>query len=231
MVNPVIKDGKLILVNGTLAGSLDCCCEEANPCTGFADCTGHAGSPGVAPSIALTMLDADYVGASKNWCGLTWTQADIQAGVTKCVCPTQYIIKTTPLLTNTIPVYGLSASNRETWDKAGGDGLHLARHLSHSNIFPSVPTHWYIYKYWFVFNFGAPAASDIIRRSYYQKRYAAANYNTYTNTENEFDIGLNPATDGNSAAVYNYKITDVMFGNYTDTNGINWKWAKGLNWT
>lgn len=46
--------------------------------------------PGGDPEVLLTVFDADYAGGNMQWCGETWTPAEIQAGTTKTVCPTSY---------------------------------------------------------------------------------------------------------------------------------------------
>lgn len=217
----------LMLPSGLLAG--ECCCsEDTTACSTYMDCTGHAGSPGVAPSMQVRLFDADYAGGDIVFCGKTWTNAEVQAGVTKCTCPDNYRLFNSPLLTNTVPQYGLSASNKESWVKGTAQGLHLYRLLLQSNIFPAVPTFWYIYKDWFVRLGPLPFNNRTDRRSIYYKR-SGATTNTSLNTKYTLMLGANPSNNSYDAKVYDYKIFDKQFGTVL-FNGIEYSWDRGANW-
>ena len=236
MVNPVIKDGTLILVGSTLGGNADCCCEVTNPCTGFADCTGHAGSAGVAPSIALTMFDADYAGASRTWCGVVWTQQNIKDGVTKCACPSTYRLIDTPVLgPPTLPVYGNSGNNRESWEGTAGSNLFLFRSMSWYSIFPMVVTHYYKIRQMIVqLNYAGQAFGD--SRSSRQDTLRFSGGTTVSNsinTQQDFPIlnpGISPSNVSVNAVAADFHILPEQFGDFTDPSGLNWKWEKGANW-
>ena len=89
----LIRNGRLVIKNGDKpAFPVDA------PCAGT-NCMGHTGTAGIAPSTLLTVFDADYVGGNITWAGETWTQAQVQAGESRCVCPLTYIYQR--FLTNT----------------------------------------------------------------------------------------------------------------------------------
>jgi hypothetical protein len=62
------------------------------PCTPVNVCDGNDCGGSNEPNIQLTVFDADYAGGNITWCGQVWTPAEVQAGATKCACPTTYVV-------------------------------------------------------------------------------------------------------------------------------------------
>ena len=228
--------GKLLkLASGSEQPIKQCCCVEEGEdgggeeelCEGEADCTGHTGNAGVAPSIALTVFDADYAGGNITWCAKVWTQQEVKDGVTKCVCPTRYDLKKE--LTQTTPVTSVFGANIEKWEFSQINGLWIDRAINLSVY--SVASYYVRHKWWRILQGAAPNTTDRLSRTLLTYDFTWTTGWTSIGSAAEFTLpGMNPATSGQIPTINDYKILDAMFGNYTDVNGINWKWERGRNW-
>ena len=137
------------------------------------------------PVVLLSVFDADYAGGDILWCGQTWTQAEVQAGASKCVCPTTYNIK---------HYSAPSGSWEEFW--VYSDSLRMYRQYTSFGFGFTARNGLQIYpqstafKDRVVFN-GPPTSSSVV----------------YSTLNKILGVGL-PTSTG-------YRITDAFFGSYT----------------
>jgi hypothetical protein len=202
----------------------------ANICDGTPDCTGHTGSPGVAPSLVLKIGDPSgtYAGGSITWCGKTWTQAQINANnFEQCACPTRYRkLKNIPTPTAS------TATNIEDWDHTSGPvDLFLAR--DYHFAYYAGPVNYIKYRVWQMQLQGVSGTSVSPRDKREVKigRFGNPTSASYTNFYNTFNVGvLNPTITIHDPTENNYSIVDPMFGTHTNSNGLEFTWSRGVNW-
>lgn len=216
----LIRNGRLVIKNSKPAFAL------SNPCAGEPDCTGHTGSPGVAPSIALTIFDADYVGADIDWAGKTWTQSEINDGVTKCQCPNNYI------LGGPYPYGPFNIHYTERW-AAGLSTANSIFILYRDYVVGNGTAPTFLTNIWNKVNIrfqqlgGADRGTYDLKNSTTLSIYANFGYlwTATTNTWNAIQPTLTKQASPN-----NYRLLDIQFGTVT-RSGIQYIWDRGANWT
>jgi hypothetical protein len=170
--------------------------------------------------MQLTLFDADYAGGNISWCGQTWTQAEVQAGATKCACPTAYN-KSRQTYTLGGPTT-LKYSAQHRWFHAD---LHIQRQYNVSYLSFGF---WAALQFGGNFNLLSILGSQTDRRSFYGSqatRFSVAGFPNSPVTNSDLNIVL-----GVVYPLYNsYDITDTFFGSHT-IGGVEYTWAKGLGW-
>lgn len=195
--------------------------------------------PGEDPEIVLTVFDADYAGGDINWCGATWTQAEVQSGASKTVCPTSYNLANRETLT-----YGGNNAERfqNRWTNNQDGGLKLFR-----NYFAiEFGGKW--------FRYGGPTSSlrclsYITVRGQNDRRVIAGGGSPTVNsrpvtgglaTWSTMQIGIlgtasfttgkpEPASPPYHADSTDYALVDAYFSSHT-ISGVTYTWAKGNGW-
>jgi len=169
-------------------------------------------SGSLEPSMVLTILDADYAGASITWCGKTWTQADVQNGVSNTVCPSAYELKD--------GTYTLPADKRhiEKWQGTTGINLTLSRFAD-----KSVTT---AFRYWQkkYIRLGTLGGAIGLKRDIWKSYIYPP---TYSTTSSLCDMSI--SCGANNTSYSDFRILDGMFGSYT-ISGVLYTWAKGIGW-
>lgn len=208
----LIRAGKLVIKNGNKPAF-----PADDPCSELPDCTSHTGSPGVAPSIALTIFDADWTGGNLSWCDKTWTPAEIQAGATKCVCPTLY--EKGPYVTT---------QWRHAWVHAALFGIYLARQVTYvggtfiygaandAGITVDYPTP----------TMGPPFHNAKDGRFWTYNSISV----TQTVSLGPYTYQLNKILTAPGRPLSNdYQLTDDFFGTYS-AGGVQYTWVRGNDW-
>jgi len=209
-------------VNGHILGfpagiANTCCCGGTTgvtcPTCALITTGPNAGNP--EPSMLLTILDTDYAGGDINWCGLTWTQAEVQAGVQKCVCPTFYIknkTTTTTGITQTI-------NGDHRWAYAGTAGLALGRGYGIA-----------LQNGTFILTGGADQNLQVGPVGKYDQHV----WNYYFGWQDSFppiySLGILNASPAVPRPTSNsYTLVSRFFNSYTDS-GVLYTWEQGENW-
>jgi len=203
-------------VNGEIQG--ECCC-GGNPC-GSTGCTSY----GVAvqcPSMELTVFDADYAGGNITWCGLTWTQAEVQAGATKTACPTAYKRDHA----TSVPGFPPGTNNYATlnWQYGTPAQLNIYRQYNRLDIGGTCNN--------------ASAGNLVILIAGTQNPRDQNNFQNCTLTlvttgpgAPVYQVGIltgqGPPTYSNVAATP----TASFFGSFTTAGGVQYSWARGDGW-
>lgn len=230
MVNPVMKDGVLILFNSTLGANQDCCCpvgdvsEEYEPCICPETCPtlGEFVNP---PSIQLTVFDADYAGGDINWCGETWTQAQVLAGESRCVCPTIYNkgnfdINNTGTPAATFNGYPSAALHR--W-KYGTDQLALHR----ADVYQyGGPTYYLVYTRSNYLRVFGDKDKQRFRNTYQSGMFSPPLPVTGTTTDYS---AINKVIGLAEPSLASYDLLPAFFGSHI-ISGVTYTWAKGARW-
>ena len=197
------------LLRTTTSGKIqgECCCESG---------CGPNACGGGEPQMCLTVFDADYAGGDITWCGVTWTQADVQAGATKAACPgSQY---TRQLSTYTYP-YTVKVG-RHAWLSSGignGFGLRLAR-TYHNNVFSAVKQAFQNVKLGNTTTPSAPGGWD-----------STIFINAVTPSTLYSTLGLISGVPAATFGVSGYTLTSAFFGSHT-SGGVKYSWAQGEDW-
>ncbi len=183
------------------AGSLakECCCGgTASSCTGG------------DPEVYLTIFDADYAGGGITWCGVAFSQSDIQNATERGpVCPTLYTRERTYTLNPYVA--------RNTW--AYNASLRMARGWS-----GFTPASNYPVKEQQIIGINNTAIAA------YRKDSISLTFST-------FQIGVLtagiPVPTWNSYAIVPNPLSpttlDIFFGSYTEA-GIQYSWRRGNGW-
>lgn len=186
------------------------------------------------PSMVLTVFDADYEGGDISWCGETWTQAQVRAGIQKCVCPASYF-KGQATSTGFVKYFRAS----ERWNVAG---MYLRRGYqiySYNGYFGAQP-------YWsnqIALTIATGAAYGTTRHRGYFWAPGGTSRPLYANTPGyaypwnstyadpqmvSWLFGwaiFNPATHNPGG----YNITNNYFFSYVKS-GVTYTWARGTGW-
>ncbi len=191
-----------------------------NPCLIEPDCTGHAGTAGVAPSMILSVSN-DGTTETVNFGGKVWN-LPADNGLRQCVCPSEYQFRK-DVPSTVIP--SVSGTNWQRWHKAGADGFQISRVFVIVSVFH--PTYYKRYKNWRIIN--TADGTKILGRNVSSLAYSAPpNYSA--NFQEDFTLpGMNAQTSGGLPTVASYKVLAAMFGSYTSGNKT-WKWEQGKNW-
>lgn len=200
------------LIGGDGNVANECCCGTetgTSPCTGNCDylvCTNDN------PSIRLCVFDADFVGIEGiDWCGETWTESEVQAGATKCVCPTTYVLEINTGTTN----------NLELWRFNNGaqaqHSLNLKRTVYSSHTFGEN-----------VLSLSADGGGRV--SSVYGHYFAGGSISsTYVTTSGGGFPGAPMQTIGAPISGSDVLILDEHFFSYVQ-GGVTYSWARGNNW-
>lgn len=192
----IVTYNNQILTVGTdgIATDTACCCESS--------------CPDGDPEIYVKIFDADYAGGSINWCGFTWTQAEIQAGAEKGpVCPTVYEKSRTY-------VSSKDYNAGENWTYINNGTVTSLRLVRRASAF--LETFGPIYTFE---NFAQILNYFTDHVIWYSK---AGSPNTL---QSDLNLILTVPRPTNN----NYYITDAFFGSYT-TSGVQYSWRRGNGW-
>ena len=155
---------------------------------------------GTEPSIVVQIYDADYSGASINWCGKTWTQQQVKDGKCEEVCPT---------------FYGKTSQYVELWQNKQGTNKHLQLQVTVSST-DAIRT-------WALIDLQATGTGTPLINAYARRVWDTPTAKTYTPTT------WNPLTGMAAPSSGNYKIADDQFTSIT-VSGVKYSWKRGTNW-
>lgn len=211
--SPVIRIGEICF---SLVGDSQTAIDTTQIDSKFNDCPSCEVCDGVDcggdPSMIVSVFDADYVGADINWCGKTWTQSEVQAGETRCVCPTTYNNSnfSSPTFTYlaafqwAVGVLGTQLDLFHTYKFYGNTGF-CSYHYAAQILVVNGQTDW-------IKNYGACNPTVF-----------PTNIVTYKSSLNVI-IGITTVPTRS-----NYQPGPQWFGNVVQS-GVTYSWAKGNDW-
>jgi len=198
-------------------------------CTGTTNaCMSNYGTtlqstPIPCPQMVLQIFDADYSGGSIKWCGKTWTQSEIQAGVEKAICPTSY--DRGYYYPTSIEV-DYRSSWSERWNNAPSGGeLGLVINMIYARTpvtFP--PTVYNRLKRVWLWNFdgnGGPISDWL---------WDDKETRTGSTPSSTFSLSLINGVAMPETTDYTFRNKPAFFGTYTRPDGVQFGWRKGVNW-
>ena len=155
-----------------------------------------------------------------NWAGETWNQAEVQAGVTKSVCPASYIVNQSTVVSSTGVVTFWYATNRWT-----NTGLDLARKV-HTRFYSFSGACSYFRD--FANNFNRVFRSPIAYGGRSFSGCGTTHPMPATNTTSGF-LTITGVLAAPEPTFGDYLITNEFFGSVT-VSGILYTWSKGTGW-
>lgn len=166
------------------------------------------------PSMEVSVFKAGYTGTGGGnivWLDKTWTPLEVENGVTKTVCPTDYAIIPGPS-----PSHHWRFSASPTPVQAGGLKLNRSYDTGFNFAFAQVilTTGFDTNSlYAFGLNFNNSSVAQSTSRIFSNQPLTGITFTDLTH-----------ATPGN------YLITPAFFGSHTTGFGLTYTWAKGAGW-